>query len=67
MLYDGMNRALVASDAKARVARRALDARARVSRLLGIDSDRGAAFSAPMRAPRGTVGGQGSEAPSVNR
>jgi hypothetical protein len=66
MSYDGMNRALVASDAAARVARIALDARARVERLLG-PIDRGAAFSAPMRAPRSTVGGQGSEAPSVNR
>ena len=53
MSYDGM--------------RPAMAARARVARLLGIDGDGGAAFSAPMRAPRGTVGGQGSEAPSVNR
>lgn len=53
MSYDGM--------------RPGLAARARVARLLGLESDRGAVFSAPMRAPRGTIGGQGSEARSVNR
>lgn len=52
MSYDGM--------------RPGLAVRARIERLLG-PIDRGAAFSTPMRAPRGTVGGQGSEAPAVNR